>query len=106
METEVFTKLNSIRESPKSFVKEFKLIDLLKVKSRPALIWDEELARFARAKAEDMANRNYFDHIDQDGKELNITLFEGGYPLPIYFPKNKKDNSIESIWSKRFIKLH
>ena len=97
MESDIFKTLNSIRNSPKDFVGAYNLKALLRVKPRPALIWDEDLAKFARAKAEDMANRNYFDHVNPDGKAMNIILSEGNYPLPTYFPVTKKDNSIESI---------
>lgn len=53
------------------------------------------LAQVARARAQDMAERNYFNHTDPDGHQANFLVKQAGYPLPNYFPAN--GNNIESI---------
>ncbi|CAN5864010.1 hypothetical protein BH10CHL1_BH10CHL1_35960 [soil metagenome] len=53
------------------------------------------LSQVARARAEDMAQRNYFSHTDPDGHEANFLVEQANYQLPDYYPNN--GNNIESI---------
>lgn len=53
------------------------------------------LSHVARARAEDMAERNYFSHTDPDGHEANFLVEQADYQLPDYYPNN--GNNIESI---------
>jgi len=53
------------------------------------------LAQVARARAQDMAQRNYFSHTNPDGHQPNFMVEEAGYSLPDCYPDNS--NNIESI---------
>lgn len=55
------------------------------------------LAEVARARAEDMAKRRYFDHVDPDGCGPNQLVTEAGFKLPDYYPDSGTANNLESI---------
>jgi uncharacterized protein YkwD len=46
---------------------------------RPAMTWDERLARIARAHSEDMVRRRFFDHINPDGDDPTARGKRAGY---------------------------
>lgn len=48
----------------------------------PALAADDRLAEAARAHSADMAARNYFDHVSQDGRSFVDRVKAAGYPSP------------------------
>ncbi|MEV8437805.1 CAP domain-containing protein [Actinosynnema sp. NPDC051121] len=48
----------------------------------PALAADDRLAAAARAHSADMAARNYFDHVSQDGRSFVDRVRAAGYPSP------------------------
>lgn len=91
-----FEYLNQFRANPKEYGDKLKL-NLKKVDARPALIWNETLAKVAEARALDMAENNYFSHINKKGQGVNILIHEAGYTLPNNWTKNKQDNFFESI---------
>lgn len=64
---------------------------------RPALIYDPILAQVARARAADMAARNYFSHVNPDGIGPNYLVQQAGYVLPDWWGKALTSNYIESI---------
>ena len=70
-----FDYLNKIRKEPAKFSKEIG-IDLSDVKARPALKWNDILAKVAEEKALDMANRDYFAHVTPEGLGINIQIHE------------------------------
>ena len=88
--------LNKVRENPPKFSKEIGA-DLSKVKSLPALIWNDTLAKVAELKAMDMAKRNYFAHINPEEKGINLMIHEAGYKLPSEWIEDKKANFFESM---------
>jgi uncharacterized protein YkwD len=88
--------LNKVRRSPKDFSKEIKL-NLSSVKAMPLLVWNDTLAQVAEARATDMAEKDYFAHVNKQGEAVNIQLNRAGYVLQKEFLKNKKENSFESI---------
>lgn len=55
------------------------------------------LARVARAKAWDMANRGYEGHIDPDGHGANWLVRQAGYRLPDFYSKLPAGNNVESL---------
>ena len=55
------------------------------------------LETVASARAQDMAERDYFDHVNPDGYGPNYLVNAAGYPLPGYYPLQENSNSIESI---------
>jgi uncharacterized protein YkwD len=91
-----FEYLNKVRENPSKYSKEIGA-DLSKVKPRAALIWNDTLARVAEAKALDMGKRNYFGHVNPEGRGINIMIHEAGYDLPPEWIKDKQANFFESI---------
>ncbi|MFC6094260.1 CAP domain-containing protein [Saccharothrix lopnurensis] len=48
----------------------------------PALAADDRLAAAARAHSADMAARDYFDHVSQDGRSFVDRVKAAGYPSP------------------------
>ncbi len=48
----------------------------------PALAADDRLAAAARAHSADMAARNYFDHVSEDGRSFVDRVKAAGYPSP------------------------
>ena len=91
-----FEYLNRIRKEPAKFSKEIG-INLENVKARPALKWNDILAKVAEEKALDMANRDYFGHVTPEGLGINIQIHEAGYTLPKDWLKEKDQNFFESI---------
>ncbi|HEV7867364.1 MAG TPA: CAP domain-containing protein, partial [Chthoniobacteraceae bacterium] len=55
------------------------------------------LSKVARAKAIDLARRDYFAHVDPDGKGANTLVREEGYPLPSHYDQAQSGNNIESL---------
>jgi uncharacterized protein YkwD len=55
------------------------------------------LTQVARARAEDMAQRGYFDHVNPDGLGPNHFIREAGYPLAAIFSAEPAANNVESI---------
>ncbi|MFN0129493.1 MAG: CAP domain-containing protein [Verrucomicrobiales bacterium] len=64
---------------------------------RPEMIHDPVLNAVARAKAFDLARRNYFSHVDPDGFGPNRVAQLVGYELPGWYGSDKSSNYIESI---------
>ena len=64
---------------------------------RPALHLDPILSRIARERAEDMAARNYFAHVNPDGWAANALVLDAGYILPSAWGTELTKNYIESI---------
>jgi uncharacterized protein YkwD len=64
---------------------------------RASLTCHPILARVARERAEDMARRHYFSHINPDGFGPNYLVRQAGYVLPSYYSTEPTANNIESI---------
>ena len=100
-----FEQLNKVRKFPQIYAFKYFIPALLWKLPKRSLTWDTTLARLAQMKAEDMAAKNYFDHIDKNGKGMNTILWQAGYPLPEYdkkgfiYEKDPKANNVESISS-------
>jgi uncharacterized protein YkwD len=91
---EAFCFLNQVRTTPKRFVKEMPF--LVQAGRMAALQWNDTLAAVAERKALDMANRNYFAHVDPEGYGINYYIHKEGYILPESWLKNPKANFFES----------
>jgi uncharacterized protein YkwD len=68
---------------------------------RASMQLDPILARIARERAQDMAARNYFNHVNPDGLGPNALVREAGYALPGWWGTAAADNYIESIAAGR-----
>jgi uncharacterized protein YkwD len=64
---------------------------------RDALNCNPILAQVARARAEDMARRAYFDHVNPDGFGPNYLVRLAGFPLLSWYDQRPEANNIESI---------
>jgi uncharacterized protein YkwD len=64
---------------------------------RDASTCDPILAQVARERAEDMAVRGYFDHVNPDGVGPNYLVEQAGYNLPAFYAADLTANNIESI---------
>jgi uncharacterized protein YkwD len=53
--------------------------------------------RVAEEKALDMAEREYFSHVDPDGNGINILIKQAGYELPDTWIQDVSNNYFESI---------
>ena len=58
---------------------------------------DPILTAVARARAEDLATRRYFSHVNPDGHGPNYLMRAAGYGLPAFWGTNPTDNTVESI---------
>ena len=63
----------------------------------PALDCNPILAAVARARAEDMGRRAYFNHVNPDGQGPNYLARQAGYPIPAEYNQEVNGNNIESI---------
>tara|TARA_B110000977_G_scaffold175393_1_gene230101 strand:+ start:26 stop:619 length:594 start_codon:yes stop_codon:yes gene_type:complete len=88
--------LNDVRSNSESFKDVFPFLKSSNINSEK-LIWNETLALVAQRKAFDMADKNYFDHVDPLGYGINYYINKAGYKLISAFLKNKKDNNFESL---------
>ena len=55
------------------------------------------LSQVARARAQDMATRGFFGHVNPDGNGPNRLVQEAGYVLPEFYSQTAAANNIESI---------
>jgi uncharacterized protein YkwD len=67
------------------------------LQGRPRLVHDAHLHLVARAKARDMARRNYFGHVDPDRIGPNHVVRMTGFRLPSYYASNRRANNVESL---------
>ena len=91
-----FNKLNAVRANPSAYSSEMG-VDLSGIEASDALVWDACLAKAAQQKAEDMANKNYFSHVDLDGYGMNYRIYKAGYALPEAWYSTKSLNYFENI---------
>ncbi len=91
-----FDYLNKVRANPAAYSDECH-VDLSDVSPQPKLRWNKALAKAAQAKAEDMAARNYFAHVDPDGYGMNIKIAEAGYSLRSDWYDEPAESNFESI---------
>ncbi|MGE5479539.1 MAG: CAP domain-containing protein [Chloroflexota bacterium] len=91
-----YNYLNKVRANPSAYSAEM-CVDLSYVKSKPALNWNPLLQKAAERKAQDMADRNYFAHVDPAGYGMNFYINKAGYTLIPDFLKENKTNNFESI---------
>ena len=91
-----FALLNKIRSAPVNYAVE---LDYRRYQAgpRPALLWNDTLARIAERKAMDMATNDYFAHVDPHGFGMNHYIDEGGYRIAIQWLINPKENGFESL---------
>jgi hypothetical protein len=64
---------------------------------RSGMVFDPVIARVARARAQDMAARDYFSHVNPDGVAANYLLRQAGYDLPDWWGYDRSANYVESI---------
>lgn len=66
-------------------------------KNSPDLVWNDTLALVAEQRARDMAENNYFGHVDKKGYGVNYHIARSGYSLEPEWLENKADNYFESL---------
>ncbi|MEO8589340.1 MAG: CAP domain-containing protein [Flavobacteriales bacterium] len=91
-----FAYLNEIRAQPTRYCQQLKFSPVQVVR-RQALIWNDTLARVAERKAMDMAQRNYFAHVDPDGFGINHYLDKASYQLDSWWLRDPRENNFESL---------
>jgi len=91
-----FATLLYIRKYPNKYFQQLNFDKDLKT-STAQLHWNDTLAKVAEAKAYDMANRNYYGHIDPDGFGINHFIDKAGYKLNPKWTITKSDNYFESL---------
>jgi hypothetical protein len=64
---------------------------------RTSLTCNPVLAQVAMQRAEDMANRNYYAHVNPDGYGPNYLVRAAGYVLPANYSQQQTGNNVESI---------
>ena len=60
---------------------------------RSSVAVDPILSSVARARARDLAVRDYFSHTDPDGHGANYLVRQAGYPLPSHYNSSPSGNS-------------
>lgn len=91
-----FEVLLDIRKNPNKYFQQLYFDKDLKTSSTQ-LLWNDTLAKVAEAKVFDMANRNYFGHVDPEGLGMNYFISKCGYKLNSNWIQNKSDNYFESL---------
>lgn len=91
-----FDYLNAVRANPAAYSEEIG-VDLSGVEARPALVWNETLAKVAKEKADDMAARNYFAHVNPEGYGMNYFINKAGYTLEPSWVEKVSNNFFESL---------
>jgi hypothetical protein len=91
-----FATLQDIRKYPNKYFKELDFGTDIKT-STIQLEWNDTLAKVAEAKAFDMANRDYYGHVDPDGYGINHFISKAGYRLNPKWTAAKNDNFFESL---------
>lgn len=66
-------------------------------RDKGAMRLDDRLVQVARARAMDMARRDYFGHVNPDGNGPNYLVRATGYALPSTWSSDRRANNIESI---------
>lgn len=64
---------------------------------RPVTNCNATLSAVARARAQDMANRGYFGHVNPDGIGPDYLIERAGYNLPEFYGVTRSSNHVESI---------
>ncbi|MBO4333361.1 MAG: CAP domain-containing protein [Paludibacteraceae bacterium] len=93
---QAYKYLNEMRSNPPAYSKIVDF-DLSEVQVRDSLSWDTILAAVAQTKANDMANRNYFGHVNPEGYGINFYIVDAGYKLEKEWLNNRRDNNFESL---------
>jgi len=88
--------LNNVRSNPNAYSSEIG-VSLIDVLPMPPLKWNKNLAVAAQRKAQDMADRNYMEHIDPDGYGMNYFIQNAGYQLNPNWLANISMNNFESL---------
>ncbi|MDG4716680.1 CAP domain-containing protein [Winogradskyella marincola] len=91
-----FDLLNNIRVNPKEYENIFPFLKDAKVQ-KTKLVWNDTLALVAEKKAFDMADRNFYAHVDPSGYGINHYINKSGYKLNADWLEDKKANYFESI---------
>lgn len=91
-----FEYLNKVRVDPDAYSASIG-VDLSAVEARDVLTWNNTLQEVAEAKALDLANRNYFAHVDPDGFGINYHMNKAGYPMRPEWTTDPKTNNFESL---------
>lgn len=91
-----FNYLNSVRQNPSNYASKI-THHLSNVNAIGKLTWNENLGKAAQMKAEDMAKRGYFGHVDPDGYGMNYYINSFGYNLSSDWISDKSSNFFESI---------
>jgi len=88
--------LNKVRLNQQDYYRDFQFEKNLSV-TKKLLVWNDTLAKVAEARAYDMANRNYFSHVNPDGYGVNYYINKSGYSLNRDWLKTKNLNYFESL---------
>lgn len=89
--------LNRIRVNPKAYVDSTGTPSIKYAKPKPVLTVDPILMKAARMRAQDMAENNYFGHVNPQGEGVNWLMHGLGYTLEDRYVNKKSFNSFESI---------
>ena len=92
---QAFEYLNTFRQNPSEEKNKIGLYEE-EFEPRPALVWNEILAKVAEERAMDMAKNNYFNHADKRGVKVNVKIHRAGYKIDKFY-RDKKFNAFESI---------
>lgn len=89
--------LNRIRQNPADYTDSTGTPSLKYAKPKPVLEVDSILMKVAKIKAMDMADKNYFAHVNKEGEGINWMIHVNGYRLEDRWIRKKSMNAFESI---------
>jgi hypothetical protein len=109
--------LNQVRANPRAFSSNVPkqnddddfarvYVDLGNIQARPALAWNDILARVAEEKAQEMANETtqkrqlQANHVSSNGEGINIRMFRAGYAMPQEWTSPPSTNYFENLGTK------
>lgn len=93
---EALDLLNKVRANPSAYSNEIG-VSLNNVNSLHPLKWNINLASAAQRKAQEMADRNYFAHVNPYGYGMNYFIQNTGYQLNPSWTSNISMNNFESL---------
>jgi hypothetical protein len=87
-----FEYLKKVRKDPNAYTERMH-VSLKGIAAGPDLHWNDTLAMVAQSRALDMAQNDYFGHVDKAGYGINYYINKAGYKLDdTYLKKNKADD--------------
>jgi hypothetical protein len=91
-----FEYLKKVRKDPNAYTERLR-VSLKDIPAGPELRWNDTLAMVAEERALDMAQKDYYGHIDKEGYGANYYINKAGFRLDDEFLKHKRGDDFEAV---------